>query len=380
MEIADCVVLTSAESGPAVLQWKEANPDQPVEFVVVSEGLIGERLRFHRVARFTAYLFWLRRALAEARRLHGTRPFDAAFHATFSAYWLPSPVVDLGIPSVWGPVGGQVTTPTRLWGELGLPGLIGEVLDLVAVRVARHLPATRRTWRGASVRLFNNEESRRAIPPALAERSTVLNNAPFISIEPAGHRLRQPYVVFPSALDPRKGPRLALRAFAHADPSLRLIFAAGGIEQRALARMAQELGVADRVEFRGWIPRVAMFELLAGAGAALFTGLREEGGVALVEAMLHGTPVVVLDHGGPHAIVATSTDPSRVAAVPPSSPRRTARALAGAIDHFCLDPVESIGPTLDQADYQAKLHRAFETAIGHRNEAPLIPDSPERIA
>jgi glycosyltransferase involved in cell wall biosynthesis len=375
MEFASCVVLTSSEFGPDVMRWKAENPEAPVDFVVVGEGAIAERMRWHRIARFSAYLLWLRRASAEARRIHASVPFDAALHATYSAYWLPSPAVDLGIPNVWGPVGGQVTTPFPLWRELGYGGIAGEILDLLAVRTARLLPSTRRTWRRATVRLLNNEETLRAIPPDLPGRSIVLNNAPFTTIEPARSRRRQQYVVFPSPLDPRKGPRLALKAFALAHPSLRLVFAAGGIEQRPLERMARRLGVSDRVDFHGWIPRTAMMELLAGAGAAIFTGLREEGGVALTEAMLHGTPVIALDHGGARTILSTTTDRARVAPIRPSSPLRTARAIAAAIDRFCLDPVDTVGPTLDQDAYRGVLRGAFEVALARSLDSGVGSDS-----
>ena len=61
-----------------------------------------------------AYQAWLRRAYRAGRILHGQRPFDAVHHATFSTYWLPSPVGRFGVPAVWGPVGGAVTTPIAL--------------------------------------------------------------------------------------------------------------------------------------------------------------------------------------------------------------------------------------------------------------------------
>lgn len=47
-----------------------------------------------------------------------------------------------------------------------------------------------------------------------------------------------------------------------------------------------------------------LVRLVASASAALFHGLREEGGLARAEAMSMGTPVVVLSHGGPRDIAA----------------------------------------------------------------------------
>jgi glycosyltransferase involved in cell wall biosynthesis len=310
------------------------------------------------------YLEWLRRATDTAMEMHRERPFDVSFPVTYSAYWLPSRAVALGIPSVWGPIGGAVTTPLPLWAGLGFGGMLGEVLDYAAVRFAARLPATRRSWRDATVRLFNNAESMAAMPDNLPGTSIVLNNAPFADVDVAAPAPREPFVVFPSPLDPRKGPRLALQALAYTRPQIRLAFAADGIERRPLERMAARLGLSDRVDFLGWIPRPQMFELLASAAASIHTGLREEGGVALTEAMIHGTPVIVLAHGGARTIAETGTDPHRIALVPPGRFIRTSRRIAREIDRLCASPSTAVGPTIDQAAYHRQLRAAFDLALG----------------
>jgi glycosyltransferase involved in cell wall biosynthesis len=65
--------------------------------------------------------------------------------------------------------------------------------------------------------------------------------------------------------------------------------------------------------------------MLRGSAAVVFTGLREEGGLALAEAMLCGAPVMVLGNGGARTIAAAGTDATRVALIEPSGPNETAR-------------------------------------------------------
>jgi glycosyltransferase involved in cell wall biosynthesis len=242
--------------------------------------------------------------------------------------------------------------------------VFGELLDFLAVRLASLLPATRATWRKATVRLFNNEASLAMMPRDLPGTSLVLNNAPFADVVPAKPGPRGRFVIFPSPLDPRKGPRLALQALVHTEPDIRLVFAADGIERRPLERMAARLGLTDRVDFLGWIPRAQMFELLVTASASIHTGLREEGGVALTEAMIHGTPVIVLGHGGARTIAESTTDPARVALVKPASFDRTAREIAAEIDRFCAHPSTRTDPSIDREDYVRRLRGAFEIALG----------------
>lgn len=362
-EVGSCTVLVADEFMPALQAWQDANPKMDAEFVSVRERPISRYMAFHRVPRFLRYLLWLRDAGKEARRRHEERPFDAAVHASYGTYWLPSPAVGLGIPSVWGPVGGAVASPVRLWPSLGFLGSLGEILDLASVRLLALVPATRRTMHQATIPVVMNIETLEALPDDVQLRSRIINNAPFVDLQLAAPRAREPYVVFPSALEPRKGPRLALKAFARVRADLKLVFAADGMERPALEKMAHRLGVADRVVFCGQIAREEMFEYLAGATAAVYTGLREEGGVALVEGMLHGAPTVLLGHGGVVPIAEAAIDPSRIRIVKPGSMSETAQRVADAIDAFAANPPSGTGPNLDQTKHRRLFQRAVFDAI-----------------
>ncbi|NNM34167.1 MAG: glycosyltransferase [Gemmatimonadetes bacterium] len=179
----------------------------------------------------------------------------------------------------------------------------------------------------------------------------------------------QPVVVFPSALISRKCPRLALEALAHA-PDVRLQFAHGGPQESMLRRVAKRLGVADRVDFLGKVPRAELFERLAQASAALFTGVREEGGLALAEALSLGTPVVVLSVGGARTLGRAAPDPTRVALIDPYDPRGARAALGAAMVRFVRRPVVDRSPNLDAAAAEARLISLVGSAIGCRLEAP----------
>jgi glycosyltransferase involved in cell wall biosynthesis len=69
----------------------------------------------------------------------------------------------------------------------------------------------------------------------------------------------------------------------------------------------------------------------------LHPSLHEEGGTAVAEALVMGTPVICLRHGGPKELLDQwPTSPS--AAIEPGWPDATARAFAAAIDRFLADP------------------------------------------
>jgi hypothetical protein len=110
---ADCVVLVGPEGWGPIGEWERANPGSPIRFVLVADPRWARPITktHNRIGFFLAYLGWLPRARAAARRLLASEWFDAAYHATYSTYWLPAPATALGLPSVWGPVGGGVVTP-----------------------------------------------------------------------------------------------------------------------------------------------------------------------------------------------------------------------------------------------------------------------------
>jgi hypothetical protein len=95
----------------------------------------------------------------------------------------------------------------------------------------------------------------------------------------------------------------------------------------------------------------------------VFTGLREEGGASLAEAMGCGAPVVVLAHGGAATVASCTTDPSRVRLVEPGSMSQTIDRLAEAMSGWPDDAVFAQGGHLDRARALRRLQIAFEEAI-----------------
>jgi glycosyltransferase involved in cell wall biosynthesis len=349
-------VITGPESGAAIEAWLEQNPEQSLEHVVVAEPRRTSMMKRHRIGEFLLYLAWQRRAEKMGRALVESGDFDVAVHATLSAFWLPSVAVDVGLPSMWGPVGGAVTTPVKLWPLLGWKGIASEIMDWLAVRLMSLLPATRRTWRRATVRVVQNEETRRRLPRDLQSDTVVMNHAIFHEVsfeEPDGEQDHEGgRVVWVSPMDSRKGPELAVRALAKTHPSVHMIMAGDGPERIRIETMARTLGLADRISFEGMVSHEQALQIIREADVALFTGLREEGGLALSEAMLLGTPVVVLANGGAATIARSSIDASRVSLVEPAEMSDTIANMAAAIEHQIEQAfsasVESRRPLIDQ--------------------------------
>ncbi|MDX6281253.1 MAG: hypothetical protein QOH03_2324, partial [Kribbellaceae bacterium] len=76
-----------------------------------------------------------------------------------------------------------------------------------------------------------------------------------------------------------------------------------GPDWRRAERLAEELGVRDRVEFVGQLPREEVLAAFLRADAMLAPAMREAAGWAVAEALASGCPVVCIDRAGPSVIV-----------------------------------------------------------------------------
>jgi len=130
-------------------------------------------------------------------------------------------------------------------------------------------------------------------------------------------------------LRPEKDHDTLLRAFARLDGKVRLCIIGGGALAEPLRQLAQQLAVAERVEFVGpvtdtapWYGRFAVFAL---------SSRTEQMPIAMLEAMACGLPVVATDVGDVRAILPPEAGPCIVrAGDPPALADALQRVLADA--------------------------------------------------
>lgn len=97
-------------------------------------------------------------------------------------------------------------------------------------------------------------------------------------------------------LSVEKGPDIAVRALAELPREVSLSFVGEGPERRAAERLAQDLGVGDRIRWHGPMPEAAA--LLSAFDAVLLSSRTEGTPMVLLEAMAAGVPVAATAVGG----------------------------------------------------------------------------------
>jgi glycosyltransferase involved in cell wall biosynthesis len=128
----------------------------------------------------------------------------------------------------------------------------------------------------------------------------------------------------------RKGHDLVIRALERID-DVDLLIAGDGPERHALLRLADKLGMIERVRFLGVIDHQALPSLYSAVDALALASSREGWPNVLLEALACGTPVIATRNWGTPEIV-TSADAGLLVN------ERTPEALADAILHLLRSP------------------------------------------
>src|SRR5437667_346780 len=111
----------------------------------------------------------------------------------------------------------------------------------------------------------------------------------------------QPRLACIGRLDVQKGFDVAIQALPKvraATPAVRLVVAGDGLERDRLRTLAEEVGVADIVEFLGAVDRRRVAEVLSEALAVVIPSRYEGLPLVALEAAWAGRPVVATDAPG----------------------------------------------------------------------------------
>lgn len=311
----DVVVLTCSEARPAITRT--------LEKLQLSRRLRCEYFDVPKPFRWKARgplhlhaALWQWMAVDFAKELHKREKFDRVHHVTYAGLRIPSFMGRLGIPFVFGPVGGGERAPWRLRWGYSLYGLIHDAARDAANALIPFMPFLTETLERAERIYVTSSDTLRLLPRRFHDKAKV---ELAIGAEDSDATIAQPVsrpprkdcfrVLFAGRFVDYKGMHLGLPAFARlvqAIPTARLTMAGDGPMKRRWQKLADELGIADSIDWLPWQDHHGMAVLYANHDVLLFSAMHDTGGMVALEAMHHGLPVVCLKIGGPAALVDAS--------------------------------------------------------------------------
>lgn len=282
---------------------------------------------------------------ARARRwigeqLKAGKRFDIIHQLTPLALRYASPAHGFGIPYVLGPHAGSLPTPEAFAAECGSAPLFTRLRKIDGFRLEAD-PWLRGSFAGAACVIGVAPYVRDVLGSIAIQRFEVMTELGVDEPLPPVHSREQApglRLLHVARAVRTKGLRDCIRALALlADLPDATLTQAGDGEELALCKdEARRLGVENRVNFLGRVPRQRVEELYQSSDVFLFPSFREPSGSVVFEAMRHGLPVIAADRGGPGHVV----DASSGLKVPVHTPAQLAQALATAVRRMADLPGE----------------------------------------
>ena len=259
--------------------------------------------------RFGSAGSWWRKvawAKAAAKAVARTKQeFHCVHQTTFHTFRVPFYAASLGLPSLWGPIGGGESNPRGFENFLGRAAHSEHRRDQLN-RLCLRWPSVRNSLH-RSDKIYVSNRTTLAFLPHFAHSNCEVVPANTVrdgeaTAAPSGPR------------EKHQGLRLIYAGNCVATRCLPLVFEAmKGVdnlhltvagEGPALAEWRQWAAISGAsIAFPGKVDRDRLNSLYHEADALVFPALRDSGGSALLEAMSIGLPVVCLDWGGPGEVV-----------------------------------------------------------------------------
>jgi glycosyltransferase involved in cell wall biosynthesis len=323
-----------------------------VRFVYVDErdGVrpYSENRMIARIQSWMRYRKWCRYACVAAKKLNQEIKFDLGHHVTYATWRMGSPLSGIGLPWIWGPIGGGEIFPLRMIPVLSPVAAIFEIVRAIHTWLAKKSPSVRRAVRDATLVLPNNPETESLLSGLGVPKNRIRRLCQSFLPRERFERFKRSQWMTPREcgevrlvaggnLEGRKGVAIAIHALAQLKREgipFRYTYLGRGPELEHLRSLVNRLKINDRVNFIDSLSGEEYIQALQSGHVYLLPSLREGVPVTQMEAMAAGCVPIVADCGGAGPMARSSgSEP-----IPVSTKNRMTREIAEAIRRVWLNP------------------------------------------
>lgn len=272
-------------------------------------------LKYAKINSLTAqliYSLWQYSLLPFAFKLHKKHDFDLAIHLTYGVFRHPSFLGFLGVPFVFGPVGGGEDAPWTLKRSLPLIVQASELLRYILNKLALLNPMLWICLSKTKVIVAKTDQTIRALPWLFRKKAVQHHEIGIFSKHDKSRTLQFAKdenvfkVLFVGRLLGWKGCHLAIKSIAEVirrGHAIELTIIGSGPLLTHLQQISLNEGVSKLINWIEHIPQSDLFEKYPNYDVFLFPSLHDSSGNVILEAMSFGLPIICLDIGGPATLV-----------------------------------------------------------------------------
>lgn len=306
----DVWIVTKGNNRPTIEEYLKNTPINTLHFIYVDlHGIINIYKKGNRGLQLY-YYFWQRKAYKEVKLIHDEVHFDIVHHLTFGAYTQPTFMWKLGVPFVWGPLGGGERMPKIKGRKLNMGSFFYELLRIFQMNVYHFFPFTQKALKLASKILVTTEETYNLIPSKYHDKCILFQSLgidyEFMSYDTntikQTNRLK---ILAVGRMIGWKGFDIVIDAFkyiAERYDNVDLYLRGNGNMKNDLIERCESL-YNKRIFFtQDYLNYNDMYGFYKSHDIFINCSLHDSGCLVVLEAMSAGLPIVCINVGGPHVI------------------------------------------------------------------------------
>ena len=276
-----------------------------LKFVPIADDWYSRGLKKFEPSFYFSYRHWHRLAFRAAKQIHVEKPFQLTHLVSLCGFREPGFVWQLGVPHIWGPIGGTHHFPFPFLHSLDYWNQFRETVRTVMNYYQLHrCRRVRKAMQRSAAVIAATKSAQNDLKSGFGidtevEIETGIDHA----IDPprvVANTVRPLRLLWAGRLRAWKGLPILLYAIASLPKTtaVQLRVVGDGSCEKSWRRLAEKLGIANNIEWLPWPTYRESLSQYRWADVFAFTSLRDTSGTGLVEALAAGCPIIGLDHQG----------------------------------------------------------------------------------
>lgn len=311
-EYCEVYVITRSNNQPAIEADCKEHPLDHIHFFYHDCGKAARIMKKLPNGIFIYYKMWQRAILPIVREIIEKERIDIVHHVTFNEFRTPGKLYKLGVPFVWGPIGGgQFYNPVFHDVFFSRKDIAKEKIRNGINKAYLYFSRDIHQTIACAKAVLIADPSTEAVMPQTRKYLRLLETA--YNTERNTIKTYVPHdgpirLLWIGGIWPRKGLKLLLDALGDSDfREFTLDVIGDGQDKNNCIKLCSHYGIQNQVHFRGALSYELVNQQYDSADVFVFTSLRDTSGNVVLEAMSHGLPVIALDHHGVSEMVTCET-------------------------------------------------------------------------